>query len=45
MVEAAVDGTAEIDYRESGFSWKLSAPFASTLQGTREASFAGEASG
>jgi two-component sensor histidine kinase len=45
MVEAAVDGTAEIDYRESGFSWKLSAPFASTLQGAREASFAGDASG
>ena len=31
MVEAAVDGKAEIDYRESGLSWKLCAPFAGTL--------------
>ena len=41
MVEAAVDGTAEIDYRESGFSWRLSAPFAGTLQKERFASSAG----
>jgi PAS domain S-box-containing protein len=45
MVEAAVDGTAEIDYRESGFSWRLSAPLAGTLQRGREASSAGDASG
>ena len=45
MVEAAVDGTAEIDYRASGFSWKLSAPFAGTLQKGRVASSAGDASG
>jgi two-component sensor histidine kinase len=32
MVEAAVDGASEIDYRESGFSWRLRAPFAGTLQ-------------
>jgi two-component sensor histidine kinase len=32
MVEAAVDGTAEIDYRESGFSWKLRALVANTLE-------------
>ena len=42
MVEAAVDGTAEIDYRESGFSWRLSAPFAGTLQKERLASSAGD---
>ena len=40
MVEAAVDGTAEIDYRESGLSWKLSAPVADALEGGRVASFA-----
>ena len=45
MVEAAVDGTAEIDYRESGFSWRLSAPFAGTLQKARGASSAGDARG
>jgi PAS domain S-box-containing protein len=45
MVEAAVDGTAEIDYLESGFSWKLSAPFAETLQRGRVASSAGDAGG
>jgi len=33
MAEAAVDGTAEIDYRESGLSWKLSAPVADALEG------------
>jgi PAS domain S-box-containing protein len=35
MVEAAVDGTAEIDYRESGLSWKLSALGAKTLERDR----------
>jgi two-component sensor histidine kinase len=45
MVEAAVDGTAEIDYRESGFSWRLSAPLAGTLQEGRLASPAGDARG
>lgn len=38
MVESAVDGTVEVDYRESGLSWKLSAPIADTLEtgkGTR----------
>jgi PAS domain S-box-containing protein len=45
MVEAAVDGAAEIDYRESGFSWRLRAPLAGTLQKGRLASPAGEAHG
>jgi PAS domain S-box-containing protein len=45
MVEAAVDGTANIDYREGGFSWKLSAPFADTLESGRLASSAGDGSG
>jgi CRP-like cAMP-binding protein len=40
MAAAAVDGTAEIDYRESGLSWKLSAPVADALEGGRVASFA-----
>jgi hypothetical protein len=40
MVEAAIDGTASIDYRESGFSWRLSAPLAGTLQKARLASSA-----
>jgi two-component system CheB/CheR fusion protein len=35
MVEAAVDGTAEIDYRENGLSWKLSAPIADALESGR----------
>ena len=34
MAESAVDGTVEFDYRESGLSWKLSAPVADTLEGT-----------
>ena len=38
MVEASVDGNAEIDYRQSGFSWKLSAPFADSLERGRFAS-------
>jgi hypothetical protein len=33
MVEAAVDCTAEIDYRQSGLSWKLSAPVAGAMEG------------
>jgi hypothetical protein len=41
MVEAAIEGTTEIDYRESGFTWSLSAPFAGTLQKERMASSAG----
>jgi two-component sensor histidine kinase len=41
MVEAAVDGTAEVDYRESGFSWRLSSPLAGTLQKGRLASSPG----
>jgi PAS domain S-box-containing protein len=45
MVEAAVDGTATIDYRKSGFSWRLSAPFAATLQREQAASSTGDASG
>ena len=45
MVEAAVDGTAQIDYRESGFSWRLSAPFADMMERGRLASSAGDASG
>ena len=40
MAEAAVGGTTEIDYLESGFSWKLSAPVADALEGGRVASFA-----
>ena len=32
MVEAAVDGTASIDYQENGISWTLSAPVADTLE-------------
>jgi PAS domain S-box-containing protein len=40
MAAAAVDGTAEIDYQESGLSWKLSAPVADALEGGRVASFA-----
>jgi two-component sensor histidine kinase len=35
MVESAVDGTVELDYRESGLSWKLSAPIADTLERER----------
>jgi two-component sensor histidine kinase len=45
MVEAAVDGTAEIDYRQSGFSWKLSAPLASALQRGQASSSARDARG
>ena len=32
MVESAVDGTVEVDYRESGLSWKLSAPVADAIE-------------
>jgi two-component sensor histidine kinase/PAS domain-containing protein len=32
MVESAVDGTVEVEYRESGLSWKLSAPVAGTIE-------------
>ena len=45
MAEAAVNGTAEIDYRESGLSWKLSAPFADALGRGRVASPASDARG
>ena len=43
MVEAAVEGTAKIEYPESGFSWSLSAPFADMLERGRFASFAQDA--
>ena len=39
-IAAIIDGTAEIDYRESGLSWKLSAPVADALEGGRVPSFA-----
>jgi PAS domain S-box-containing protein len=45
MVEAAVDGSAEIDYREGGFCWKLNAPFEGTVQSGSVASSAGGAIG
>ena len=45
MVEAAVEGTAKIEYPESGFSWSLSAPFADTLERGRFASSARDARG
>jgi two-component sensor histidine kinase len=32
MAELAVDGAVEVDYRESGFSWKLTAPASETLE-------------
>jgi PAS domain S-box-containing protein len=35
MVEAAVDGTVQSDYRESGLSWKLNASVADMLEGGR----------
>ena len=35
MVEAAVAGKAEIDYREAGLLWKISAPVEDTLEGER----------
>jgi PAS domain S-box-containing protein len=41
MVEVAVEGTAQIDYRESGFHWELSAPCESILEGGRFALSAG----
>ncbi len=44
MVEAAVDGTVEIEYRENGFSWKLNASVAKTLEKGRATRFALEAS-
>lgn len=45
MVEAAVEGTAKIEYPESGFSWSLSAPFANALERGRFASSARVARG
>ena len=45
MAEAAVNGTAEIDYRESGLFWKLSAPFADALGRGRVASPASDVRG
>ena len=45
MAEAAVNGTAEIDYRESGLFWKLSAPFADALGRGRVVSPASDARG
>jgi PAS domain S-box-containing protein len=35
MVEAAVDGTVMLDYREQGLSWELSAPAESALMSPR----------
>lgn len=35
MAEGSVDGTVEIGYRESGFSWKMSAPAAGALEKRR----------
>lgn len=32
MVKSAVDGTVEVEYRESGLSWKLSAPVSGTIE-------------
>ena len=45
MVEAAVEGTAKIEYPESGFSWSLSAPSADALERGRFASSAKDARG
>ena len=45
MVEAAVEGTAKIEYPESGFSWSLSAPSADALQGGQFALSASDARG
>ena len=44
MVEAAVDGTAEVDYRESGFSWKLDALVVNTLETDKQKGSASDAS-
>ena len=44
MLEVAVDGTVEFDYRESGLSWKLNAPAAEILEGGRVASSGSDAS-
>ncbi len=43
MVEAAVDGTAETDYQESGFSWKLDALVVNTLETDTEKGSASDA--
>ena len=45
LVEAAVEGTAKLEYPESGFSWSLSAPFADTLERGRFGSSATDARG
>ena len=45
MVEASVDGSAEIDYFASGFSWKLRASLADTLDQGRFATAAPGANG
>ena len=44
MVEAAVDGTTELDYRESGFIWKLCSSADDTLERARFASHGSDAS-
>ncbi len=36
MAESAVDGTVEVEYRESGLSWQLSAPVAGTIERERD---------
>ena len=40
MTESAVDGKVEVEYRESGLSWKLSAPVGGTLERGRTVSSA-----
>ncbi len=35
MVESAVDGKVELEYRASGLSWKLGAPVSSTIEVTK----------
>jgi PAS domain S-box-containing protein len=40
MVEAAVNGNTEVHYGEDGFSWKLNAPVADSVEGGRGNSFA-----
>ena len=43
LAESAVDGTVEVDYRESGLSWKLSAPVADTMETKGKDAFGSDA--
>ena len=43
MAESAVDGTVEVEYRESGLSWKLSAPVPGTIEGGQSYASAADA--